>query len=204
MNDRIRSLRAIAVNAVGWGVAWGLVGGAISGVIALFSSAPGIDSLVERLGLAVFAAGVWGVRFALIGAVVGTGFALMLRFGFRGKRLADLNPLRFAALGAVVGGVGVPLFLQLMNVLSGDGPIAWGLVLDDGPLAAVFGAIAGGGTILLARRGAALGPASAAAELDESSDQPAAALFSSSETAASSARQSDTSPSARKASDSAR
>jgi hypothetical protein len=204
MNDRIRSLRAIAVNAITWGVAWGVVGAAIFAVINLFNPDPGIDSLVERIGLAAFAAVAWGVRFALAGAVIGTAFATMLRFGFRGKRLAELSPIRFALLGALVGGVGVPLYLQLMNVLSGDGPIAWGLVLDDGPWAAVFGAIAGGGTILLARRGAALAPPTPMAEIEASGDQPAEELFSSSETAASRARHSAGSPSGRKASDNAR
>jgi hypothetical protein len=43
-----------------------------------------------------------------------------------------------------------------MNVLSGDGPIAWGLVLDDAGWATVFGGAAAAGTILLARRAEAL------------------------------------------------
>jgi hypothetical protein len=43
-----------------------------------------------------------------------------------------------------------------MNVLSGDGPIPWGLVLDDAPWAAAFGAAAAAGSILLARRADAL------------------------------------------------
>ena len=57
-----------------------------------------------------------------------------------------------ARLGAVVGGVGVPLFLQSMNVLTGDGPIAWGLVTDDAIWAMLFGGVAAAGSILLARR----------------------------------------------------
>jgi hypothetical protein len=98
----------------------------------------------------------WSVRFGIAGAVIGTVFSAVIRFGYRGRRLADINPVRFALLGAVVGGAGVPLFLQLMNVLSGDGPIAWGLVLDDAPWAAVFSAAAAAGSILLARRADAL------------------------------------------------
>jgi len=50
----------------------------------------------------------------------------------------------------------VPLFLQTMNVLSGDGPVAWGLVLDDAVWASVFGAAAAAGFLLLARRADAL------------------------------------------------
>jgi hypothetical protein len=39
-----------------------------------------------------------------------------------------------------------------MNVLFGDGPIAWRLVRDDAVWATVFGAAAAAGSILLARR----------------------------------------------------
>jgi hypothetical protein len=46
----------------------------------------------------------------------------------------------------------VPLFLQFMNVLSGDGPVAWGLVRDDAVLGFVFGAVASAGTLLVAQR----------------------------------------------------
>ena len=82
-----------------------------------------------------------------------SGFASVIRLSYRGRRLADISPVRFAMLGAVVGGAGVPLYLQMMNVLFGDGPIAWGLVLDDALWASVFGAAAAAGSILLARRG---------------------------------------------------
>jgi hypothetical protein len=78
--------------------------------------------------------------------------------------------VKFGILGAIVGGVGVPLFLQLMNVLSGDGPIAWRLVLDDGPWAAVFGAVAAAGSILIARRASALPQESRADQLEHGVD----------------------------------
>jgi len=152
MDDRFRQVRAAARNAVTWGAAWALAGGGIAAVLTLFDPGPGVASLAGRLGAAALAGLSWGVRFGVAGAVVGTIFATVIRLAFRGRRLADISPVRFAILGAVVGGVGVPLFLQMMNVLSGDGPIAWGLVLDDAPWATVFGAAAAAGTILLARR----------------------------------------------------
>jgi hypothetical protein len=43
-----------------------------------------------------------------------------------------------------------------MNLLSGDGPVAWGLVTDDAIWATAFGAAAAAGSILLARRADAL------------------------------------------------
>lgn len=150
--DRTRHLRALLRNAATWGVAWAVVGGALSSLFTLVNPGPGIDTLAERLGAAVLSAIKYGVRFGIAGSVIGTAFAALIRLGYRGRRLADISPLRFAALGAVVGGVGVPLFLQTMNVLSGDGPVAWGLVIDDARWATVFGAAAAAGSILIARR----------------------------------------------------
>jgi hypothetical protein len=155
-DNRFPRLRAVLRNAVTWGAAWAVAGGALVTVLGLFAPGPGIESLPERIGLSLLGGVAWGVRFGIAGAVIGTAFAAAIRFSYRGRRLADINPLRFAALGAVVGGVGVPLYLQSMNVLFGDGPIAWGLVSDDAVWATVFGAAAAAGSILLARRADAL------------------------------------------------
>ena len=155
-DSRFRPLRAVLRNAVTWGAAWAAAGGAIVAALALFDAGAGVESLVERVGMAALSGVGWGVRFGIAGAAMGTVFSLVVRFGYRGRRLADIDPVRFALLGTLVGGVGVPLYLQTMNVLSGDGPIAWHLVLDDAPWAAVFGAVAAAGSILLARRATAL------------------------------------------------
>lgn len=158
--EKSRQLRAVLWNAAAWSAAWAIAGGAIVTVLSLFDPNPAIESLPERVGMALFAGVAWGVRFGVAGAVIGTLFSAIIRWGYRGRRLADISPVRFGILGALVGGVGVPLFLQLMNVLSGDGPIAWRLVLDDAPWAAVFGAAAAAGSILLVRRASALPPES--------------------------------------------
>ena len=153
--SRFRSLRAVLRNGLTWGAAWAVAGGALVAAIGVFDPDPSIESLPERLGLAALAGAMWGVRFGIIGAVIGTAFAGVIRLGYRGRRLADISPVRFGLLGAVVGGVGVPLFLQTMNVLSG-GPIPWSLVGDDAGWASVFGAGVAVGSILLARRATAL------------------------------------------------
>lgn len=155
-DDTFRVLRAVLRNAVTWGAAWGAVGGTLFAAIILIDPGPAIESLPERLGTALFHGVGWAIRFGIAGAVIGTVFSIVLRLGYRGRRLADLDPRRFAMLGAIVGGVGVPLYLQAMNVLTGGRPIAWELVLDDAPWAAVFGAAAAFGSIVLARRAAAL------------------------------------------------
>ena len=150
--NKFRGLRAVLRNAVTWGAAWAVAGGAVVAVLTLFNPGPGVGSLVERVGTALLSGIGWGVRFGIAGAVIGTAFSSVIRLRYRGRRLADISPMRFAIVGAVVGGVGVPLYLQAMNVLFGDGLIAWGLVLDDARWATVFGAAAAAGSILLARR----------------------------------------------------
>ena len=155
-DHRSRPLWAVLRNALTWGAAWALAGGAIVTVLRLVDPGPEVGSVAERVGTAIVSGIAWGVRFGLAGAVIGTVFSSIIRLGYRGRRLADINPVRFAMLGAVVGGVGVPLYLQLMNVLSGDGPVAWELVSDDARWATVFGAAAAAGSILLARRADAL------------------------------------------------
>lgn len=156
--DKSRTLRAILRTAALWSAAWALAGGGIMATLTLINPGPGVESLVERLGVAVFAGISWGVRFGLAGAVIGAAFSTVIRLGYKGRRLADIDPVRFGLLGAVVGGVGVPLYLQAMNVLTGGHLIAWNLVTDDAVWASVFGAVAAAGSILLARRAAALPP----------------------------------------------
>jgi hypothetical protein len=169
-DNRSRGIKAVLRNAGTWGAAWALAGGAIVTALSLSYPGPGVESLMERLGMAILSGISWGVRFGIAGAVIGTVFSSIIRLAYRGRRLADINPLRFALLGAVVGGVGVPLFLQTMNVLSGDGPVAWGLVTDDAVWASVFGAAAAAGSIFLARRADALAPGSPLDPLERGDD----------------------------------
>ena len=122
--DKSRTLRAILRTAALWSAAWALAGGGIMATLTLINPGPGVESLVERLGVAVFAGISWGVRFGLAGAVIGAAFSTVIRLGYKGRRLADIDPVRFGLLGAVVGGVGVPFYLQAMNVLTGGHLIA--------------------------------------------------------------------------------
>ena len=172
MSDRNRRWRAVLRTAGTWGAAWAVAGGALIAGITLFNPTLGIDSIPGRFGIAVLAGMMWGVRFGLIGAVMGTVFSSVVRLGYCGRRLAEISPVRFGLLGALVGGVGVPLFLQTMNVLSGDGPIAWSLVTDDGIWASLFGGAAAAGSILLARRADALPAAPSSEDRLDEVDEP--------------------------------
>ena len=167
MSENGFPVRAVLRTALTWGAAWAAAGGALVALLGLFQSNPAVESLPERIGLSILGGIGWGIRFGIAGAVIGTVFSAAVRITYMGRRLRDINPASFAALGAVVGGVGVPLYLQLMNVLTGGSPIAWGLVSDDAVWASVFGAVAAGGSILLARRAEALAPGVAAGAIEE-------------------------------------
>jgi hypothetical protein len=74
--------------------------------------------------------------------------------------------VRFGIAGGIATGVFVPLFLQAMNVISGDGMVPWRLVLDDALWTAVFGGVVAGGSLRLAQRADDIAPAPTRDRLD--------------------------------------
>ncbi|HRE13515.1 MAG TPA: hypothetical protein PLD37_04890, partial [Usitatibacteraceae bacterium] len=72
------------------------------------------------------------------GAVVPLAVSSILKWHDPGR----IGWVRYGLAGGIGAAVFVPLFLQAMNLLSGDGLVAWPLVLDDAPIAAVLGTLA--------------------------------------------------------------
>ena len=142
-HDRFRPLRGAMGNALLWGLGWCLAGLVIVAALLLAGVLPR-DSWAAGVGLAI-KMGFWG---GLAGGV----FSSVIRLAYRGRRLSEISWVRFGLVGGIVTGAFVPVCLQALNVLSGDGPIAWHLVLDDGLWTAVFGAAAAGGSLKLAQR----------------------------------------------------
>jgi hypothetical protein len=136
-----RRLRGAVGNALVWGVGWFTAALAVFGTlrIAGIISVPWVEVLVTA------------VKAGIIGGVAGGVFSSVIRLLYHGRRLSEISWVRFGIGGAVVTGMFVPVFLQLMNWLSGDGLVPWQLVLDDVPLTAVFGGVAAGGTLKLAQ-----------------------------------------------------
>ena len=129
-NGAMRVLR----NAVMWSAAWALVAGTVLGVIAATGNAPASATWPKALGLVG--------RFAIIGGVAGVVVPLAVSSILKWHDPGRIGWVRYGLAGGIGAAVFVPLFLQAMNVLSGDGLVAWPLVLDDAPIAAVLGALA--------------------------------------------------------------
>ena len=140
-----RRLRGALGNALVWGAGWAGVAAAAGAVFAVLGAVgllPPVD-WGEALS--------WAVRFGVVGFVAGGAFSGVVGLLYRGRRLSELSLPRFAVGGGVVTAVFVPLFLQTMNLLSGDGLVPWELVLDDSVWTGVLGAVVAGGSLKLAR-----------------------------------------------------
>ncbi|MCU0624182.1 MAG: hypothetical protein MUF53_10005 [Gemmatimonadaceae bacterium] len=139
-----RRLLAVLRNAVVWGAAWFLVAAAVVTVLLLTGNAPRDATWFKAFGLAA--------RVGVVGGMAGTLFAGATMLLYRGRRMREMSWIRFGLAGAVVSGAGMPLVLQLLNILSGDGPVAWHLLTDDIPLLAVLGGGAAATWLKLAQR----------------------------------------------------
>jgi hypothetical protein len=158
VDNWFRRLRGAFGNALVWGAGWSAIALAVFTVLRLVGVLPKSGSWLQGLGLAA--------RFGIVGFVAGGAFAAIMRFAYHGRRLRDINWVRFGIAGGIATGVFVPLFLQAMNLLSGDGLVPWRLVLDDALWTAVFGGVVAGGSLRLAQRTDAIAPAASQERLD--------------------------------------
>ena len=159
-DNRFRRLRGLVTNALVWGAGWSTLALVVFSTLRLTGIIPERVSWLEGLGLAA--------RFGIVGGVAGAAFSAVIRLVYYGRRLRDINWVRFGIAGAVVTGVFVPLFLQTMNLISGDGLVPWRLVLDDALWTAVLGGVVAGGSLKLAQRADASGAATHQDQLDRS------------------------------------
>lgn len=140
----IKRLRGAVGNAVMWGAGWAALGFAAFAALKVTGNLPESALWIDSLLVAA--------RFGFIGGIVGGAFSAFVGILYRGRRLSEIRALRFGIGGGIMAGLFVPVFLQTMNLLSGDGLVPMQLVLDDGLFAAVFGAVAAGGSLMLAQR----------------------------------------------------
>jgi hypothetical protein len=156
LGDMLKRLRGALGNALVWGVGWLTVGVVVLTTLRVVGvlTFPWVD-------LVAFA-----VRMGIVGAVAGGAFSVAIGLLYHGRRLSEISWVRFGIGGGLVTGMFVPLFLQTMNLLSGDGLVPWELVLDDGLWTAVFGGVMAGGSLKLAQLGDTLLPGGTQDQLD--------------------------------------
>ncbi len=155
-----RRLRGALGNALVWGVGWFTAALAVFAALRVVGILPDTVSWAAGLELAI--------KFGIVGCIAGGAFSSVIRLLYHGRRLSEISWLRFGIVGGVVTGLFVPVFMQTMNLLSGDGLVPWELVLDDGLLTAVFGGAAAGGSLKLAQLADTLLPGRSQDQLDRS------------------------------------
>jgi hypothetical protein len=139
-----RRLRGALGNAAVWGAAWAACAAV---VFAALKVAGVLGASVIWLD-AIMVAG----RFGFMGGIVGGAFSLVIGLLYRGRRLSDLSAVRFGIRGGIMAGLFVPTFLTAARLLSGDTFLPLENLLTNGLLSAAFGAVAAGGSLMLAQR----------------------------------------------------
>jgi len=141
--------RRLLVGAARNGVLWGIVWGVLAFVTILVLRTIGVVvpatiGVLDALGMAI--------RVGIVGGIAGGAFAVFIRLFYRGRRLSDINPVRFGLGGAVVAALFMFAFFAVTNVASGDGFPPLANILDDLLIAPIFGGIAAAASIWLAQR----------------------------------------------------
>lgn len=156
-------LRAIFKNAVVWGAAWGALGTAVASLMRLNDNLPLWQAILDGIGM--------GVRIGIVGGITGAAFAAFISVAYRGKRLAEINWLKFGLGGLILGGLFVPAFLETASLLTGGGFVPFNLINGDMLMAGLFGGITAAGTMKLAQHGVDKDPVTADVLLDKMEQQ---------------------------------
>ena len=140
----IRRLTGAAKNAVVWGTAWFSFAMAVFGVSHITGIGPAHVSLLDAIGMSI--------RIGIMGGITGAAFSGFISLFYRGRRLSEINWVRFGVGGGIVGGLFVTTFLTTANLVSGDGLPALANILDDIILSTGFGGATAAATMWLAQR----------------------------------------------------
>jgi hypothetical protein len=150
-----RRLRAIVLNGLVWGGTW------FVGIMAMVTVANIVDppaSGVTDASEGWFLAASGGLLLFL----GGSAFAAVVTFVFRGRRLSEINWMRFGLGGGIVAGLVFPAFISVMRALGGEPMLEVGKLLSTGLFGFVGGSILAAGTLKLAQLADRHGPVNAA------------------------------------------
>lgn len=141
-------LRGALGNALVWGAGWFTAALGVMVGLSLVGLGPGPFSWSAALGAAA--------RFGVMGSIAGAAFSSFIRLRYHGRRLSDINWVRFGLGGGIVTGLFVPAFIVVARMIDGDPFLPLEHLLRNGLLAAAFGGTAAGVTLKLAQRAEAL------------------------------------------------
>lgn len=145
IQDIVRRLTGAVKNGVVWGAAWSaLAFGTILGLRTIGVVVPPEIGVLDAIGMAV--------RVGIAGGMAGGAFALFISWFYHGRRLSEINWVRFGLGGAVVAELFMIALFALGNLVSGDGFPALDDILSDLVIVAVFGFVAAGVSMWLAQR----------------------------------------------------
>ena len=150
--------RGIIKNAVVWGAGWGVLGTAVATVFRLNDNIKLPFALLDGIGM--------GVRIGFMGGIVGAVFAAFISIAYRGKRISEINWLRFGLGAFILAGLFVPTFIQVMRLLTGGGLAPFSDINGDMLYSALFGGITAAGTMKLAQMDEKKNPVTAEQLLD--------------------------------------
>ena len=140
-----RLLTGAARNGVVWGIAWfALAFVTILVLRTIGVIVPATIGVLDAIGMAI--------RIGIVGGIAGGVFAACIRLFYRGRRLSEIDPVRFGLGGAIVAELFMLAFFAITNLAAGNGFPRLDDILSDLVIAAVFGGIAAGGSMWLAQR----------------------------------------------------
>jgi hypothetical protein len=128
-----------------WGVAWFVLAFVTILVLRTIGVVvPASIGVLDAIGMAL--------RVGIVGGIAGGTFAAFIHLFYRGRRLSEINWVRFGVGGAIVAELFMLAFFAITNMAGGDGFPPLADILSDLIVAAVFGGIAAGGSMWLAQR----------------------------------------------------
>lgn len=141
-----KRLRGAVRNAFAWGVAWFTLGFvAILALRAIGVVVPERVTWLDALGMAI--------KIGVMGGITGGAFSAFIALFYRGRRLSEIDWVRFGVGGGIVAGLFVPGFMVLANVLTGGSVPPFDAIRGDILMATLFGGVTAGGSMWLAQRG---------------------------------------------------
>ncbi len=133
-HDLFRRLRGAVGNALVWGAGWFAFATVLFGLRQLFGAASPDDSWLDVIRTAA--------RFGVMGTIAGGAFSSFIGLWYRGRRVSEINWVKFGLGGGVVTGLFVPTFIVVMRLISGDDFLPLRHLAFNGLVGAVLGGAA--------------------------------------------------------------